>query len=273
MLKKRIVTVFGALLAAVMLVLVAVPADATRYTRAEKREFKHWLRSENHDWRRWMHEQKYHWWKWVHEQKQLFYKGEWDRNAKFVPPGSDSGNSDNGNPGGTTDPGNTGGGEPPATEPKPRFEVLTEVYNGLAVRDNETGLIWEKNPNTGKLNFYAAWMHCARKDLNGQMGWRMPATADFTSLMDGVNSDAAGDLLLPAGHHFGGIFTAPGVGYWSATQGRNMITGGNRTPLAVYFGLSAANGSLANTVGQVPYGNLAGVWCVRGGFRGPSVTD
>lgn len=268
MLNKRSMAVLGALLAAAMLVLLAVPADArnsSRHDRSEKKEFKHWLRAQNHDWRRWMHEQKYHWWKWVHEQKHLFYKGEWDSSATFEFPGSDSGSGDTGgnNDGGTTEP---------AEEPKPRFEVLAE-YNNLAVRDNRTGLVWEKNPNTGKVNFYTAWMHCARRNLNGQMGWRVPSTAEFTSLMDGVNPDQTGDLLLPDGHPFGGVFTAPGVGYWSATQGRNMSTGGNITPLAVYFGLSAANGNLMNTVGQLSYMVPAGVWCVRGGLLGPSVTD
>lgn len=270
MLKKRVVTAFGALLAAAMLVLVAVPADATNYSKAdrsEKKEFKHWLRAQNHDWRRWMHEQKYHWWKWVHEQKHLFYKGEWDDSAKFEFPGSG-----NGDTGGTPPPADTGGTPPAPEPPKPRLEVLTEVYNGLAVRDNETGLIWEKNPNTGTVNFYAAWLTCARKNLNGQMGWRVPTTADLTSLMDGLNSDLAGDLLLPAGHPFGGILSAPGVGYWSATQSKNL-QGVMVTPLAVYFGLNAAGGNLANTVGQMPYTNKAGVWCVRGGFMGPSVTD
>lgn len=267
--KKRSLTVFGALLTAAMLVLVAVPADATKYRKAEspeKKEFKHWLRAQNHDWRRWMYEQKYLWWKWVHEQKHLYYNGTWDANAKYGFPGSGSGDT-----GGNNDPGDTGGGDPPADVPKPRFEMLAE-YNNLAVRDNRTGLVWEKNPNTGTVNFYAAWLTCARKNLNGQMGWRIPATADLTSLMDGVNPDQANDVLLPAGHPFSGIFAAPGVGYWSATQSKNL-SGVMVQPLAVYFGLTASNGNMANTVGQMPYFNPAGVWCVHGAPIGPSVTD
>ncbi len=270
--KKKLVTVFGALVAAAMLVLVAVPADATNYKKAEKKQFKHWLRSENHKWRSWMHMQKYEWWKWVHEQKHAFYNGKWDESATFEYPGSGSGNSDNGDTGGGTDPGNTGGGDPPANTP--RFEVLTEDYNGLAVRDNETGLVWEKTPNTGTINFYGAWMQCARRDLHKHMGWRLPATAELTSLMDGMNSDTQQDLLLPDGHPFVGIFTAPGMGYWSATQSKNP-NGVNVTPLAVYFSKSSANGNLANTVGQLAYANSvnAGVWCVKGGLIGPSVTE
>ncbi len=270
MLNKTAVTVFSTLLVAGMLTVAVVPADAKNYTRAEKKEFKHWLRAQNHDWRRWMHEQKYEWWKWVHEQKHSFYQGEWDRDAKFAFPGSDNGYPDPGT-GGTTDPGTTS--EPPANESKPRFEVLVE-YNNLAVRDNESGLIWEKSPNTGTINFYGAWMQCARRDLHMQMGWRLPATAELTSLMDGMNSDTQQDLLLPDGHPFVGIFTAPGKGYWSATQSKNS-SGVNVTPLAVYFSKSSANGNLANTVGQLAYANSvnAGVWCVKGGLIGPSVTD
>ncbi len=268
MLKKRIVTVFGALLAAVMLVLVAVPADATRYTRAEKREFKHWLRSENHDWRRWMHEQKYHWWKWVHEQKQLFYKGEWDRNAKFVPPGYDSGNSDTGNTGGTSDTGNTGGtsdtgntggGEQPA-EPKPRFELMPD-YANMAVRDNETGLVWEQSPNTGIVNLQAAWQHCARREVGGRMGWRLPAMSELTSLMD-INKPDPNGLMLAEGHLF--AIPADTTGYWSATG----FQGGN---FAVWYGATIFSGNPANLVGSMNVFSSNRVWCVKGSVQGPSI--
>ncbi len=272
MLKKRLVTVFGALLAAAMLVLVAVPADATNYRRtdrSEKKQFKHWLRAQNHDWRRWMHEQKYHWWKWVHEQKHLYYQGDWDANAKFEFPGSGSGNGDTG---GTPPPADTGDTPPTPEPPKPRFEMLAE-YGDMAVRDNRTGLIWEKSPNTGTVNFYIAWDNCARKNLNGQMGWRIPTTADLTSLVDGAG-DGTGLLLLPQGHPFQGLFTTGVRGYWSGTQGRTTV-GTFAQPYVVYFSVSANGGMIGNTVGRVPHNSetFAGVWCVSGGLTGPSVAD
>lgn len=271
MLNKRSMTLFGALLGAAMLMLAAVPADATNYgrqDRSEKKEFKHWLRAQNFDWRRWMHEQKYQWWKWVHEQKHLFYQGEWDPNAQYAFPGSDSGSGDTGGTGGSTD---TGGDPPPPEEPKPRFEVLAE-YGNMAVRDNETGLVWEKSPNTGTVNFYIAWLNCARKNYNGKMGMRLPTTADLTSLIDGVG-DGNG-LLLPKDHPFQGIFSTGVKGYWSATQGKTNV-GTFAEPLVVYLSVSATGGDLVNTVGRVPHNSetFAGVWCVHGGLMGPSVAD
>lgn len=262
MLKKSLVTVLSTLLVAGSLTVAVGPADAKNYSKSEKKEFKHWLRAQNHDWRRWMHEQKYHWWKWVHEQKHLFYQGDWDAEAKFPYPGYDSGNGDTG---GGTDPGNTGGGDPPAPVDVPRFQMLTE-YADLAVRDNETGLIWERSPNTGVINLQGAWQHCARREVGGRMGWRLPAMSELTSLMDTVNPDVANGYVLASGHPFTGISTSKG--YWSAT-GSN---GGN---FAVWYGHSVfdqgTGGNPANLVGAMGVFTSNHVWCVKGGVQGPSI--
>ncbi len=272
MVNKSLATVFSTLLLAGMLGVAVGPADAANSKGAEKNEkkrvFKHWLRAQSHDLRRWMHKERYEWWKWVYTQKKEFYENGGELGAYTFP---GEGGSD------TTSPPDPGPGETPPsgdTTQTERFTVLNGEYAALAVRDNMTGLVWEKSPNTGTINFYGAWMQCARRDLHKQMGWRLPATAELTSLMDGMNSDTQQDLLLPDGHPFVGIFTAPGMGYWSATQSKNP-NGVNVTPLAVYFSKSSANGNLANTVGQLAYANSvnAGVWCVKGGLIGPSVTD
>lgn len=258
--KRGAVTVLSTLLVAAMLALAATPADARNYSkhkRGERKEFRHWLRAQNHDWRRWMHEQKYDWWKWVHEQKHLFYKGEWEP-TDYTFPGE--GSSDSGNTG--TPPADA----PPAEEtPKPRFEVLAD-YQDLAVRDNETGLIWERSPNAGVIDLPGAWQHCARRDVGGRMGWRLPAMSELTSLMDTINPDSTNGYVLPVDHPFTGISTTGG--YWSATGFR----GGN---FAVWYGHSifdqGAGGNAANLVAAMNVFSTQRVWCVKGGVQGPSL--
>lgn len=258
MVNKMVVTALSALLVASMLGLDATPADAKNWRksqkREQKREFKHWLRSQNHDWRRWMHQQKYEWWKWVREQKHLFRQGDWDPNVDFTFPGD---GSDDTNSGGDSDTGNTGG-EPPVVveEPKPRFEMLEE-YSNAAVRDNETGLIWQRTPRTSTLVWEAARYTCSATQVGGRMGWRMPSSAELMTLLDTKNEDANG-LRLPADHLFTNVQGS--TFYWTATENRPPRTGFH----VVHFKDSPYIGwRVPGTTS--PQFHL---WCVRGTLQG-----
>jgi hypothetical protein len=102
-----------------------------------------------------------------------------------------------------------------------RFVVLAN-FNNEAVRDNATGLVWERDPlspggsgqgDAGTADSWAiAANKCIRKGVGGQKGWRLPAPHEIGSLIDvSVSRD---DVRLPPGHPFLNIGTDF---YWTAS--------------------------------------------------------
>jgi hypothetical protein len=137
-----------------------------------------------------------------------------------------------------------------------RFTVLTD-FNDKAVRDNETGLVWEQSPDpTPQGSWSAAITHCAQLEVDDRKGWALPMREQLASLVDetGTGVDSNGDpLKLPDGHPFdpAGVQSA---GYWSAsTVAAN--------PIPAWF-VNFFNGFVTFN-GKVIDFNLA--WCVRGG--------
>ena len=124
-----------------------------------------------------------------------------------------------------------------------RYTVLAE-FNGTAVRDNNTGLVWEQTPSL-TMDWASARFHCLNKPVGGTRGWRLPSVAELTSLMD---------PSLVAPYVPSNMFTGVQPGnYWSAT---NIADGGTFNRFSVDFG--------AGTVGSTHKGNSNNVWCVRG---------
>jgi Protein of unknown function (DUF1566) len=132
--------------------------------------------------------------------------------------------------------------------------VLTNFAN-LAVRDNETGLVWEKSPLTTlhpwdfSAGFSAsALLQCTSRTTGGRKGWRLPSVHELASLVDPANSNPS----LPTGHPFTNVQSAI---YWSATT----------------FAVSPTNAWNVNFFnGDVNLVNKASnsyAWCVRGGMN------
>ncbi len=125
---------------------------------------------------------------------------------------------------------------------------FTCVMGGAAVRDNETGLVWEQSPSTTPQTWENAQIQCNRKTVGKRKGWRLSTIQELASLIDPTQSNPT----LPAGHPFSNVQSL----YWSATT-------------------FAANASIAWFVGFVD-GDVNGfdkaitattffAWCVRGG--------
>lgn len=131
-----------------------------------------------------------------------------------------------------------------------RFLVLTNM-SSEAVLDRETGLVWEKSPDTTTHIWYAGSSHCLNLEKGGRKGWRMPTVEELASLVD--PSVPSPGPTLPAGHPFAVQSSA----FWSATT---------FTKVADYaWFVDFGDGDL------IPDGkSLEGiyVWCVRGG-KGP----
>ena len=91
-----------------------------------------------------------------------------------------------------------------------RFTILS-AFGDAAVRDDETGLVWEKTLETTELSWTNARAACANKDVGGRKGWRLPSISELASLVD--PSIRTGPTL-PLGHPFSNVQMDA---YWSAT--------------------------------------------------------
>lgn len=130
-----------------------------------------------------------------------------------------------------------------------RFTVLSD-FGGHAVRDSETGLVWEKSPSTGSFDWADAQHHCYTAAVGGRKGWRLPTVEQLASLVDPTQSLPA----LPSGNPFVNIQTG---GYWSATT----VAGNTAFAWDVDFSHGAVDDKNG---GKAPGGGFF-VWCVRGG--------
>lgn len=133
-----------------------------------------------------------------------------------------------------------------------RFVVLT-AFNSAAVKDNETGLVWELSPSTGAVTFDSARYGCANKNVGGRKGWRIPSIPELASLID---SSVTSGVRLPPGHPF---FTVEATTYWSATIDPNHPT--------FVWGVRFNNGGVTTfDIGSTVLANI-NAWCVRGGMN------
>lgn len=129
-----------------------------------------------------------------------------------------------------------------------RFTVLS-AFGNAAVRDGETGLVWEKTLETTELSWSDARTACADKDVGGRKGWRLPSISELSSLVDPSMRTGS---TLPLGHPF---TNAQADVYWSATT----MAGNPNSAWLVFL-----------DTGRVSYAFKSitfHVWCVRGGIN------
>jgi hypothetical protein len=126
-----------------------------------------------------------------------------------------------------------------------RFQL---VLGGAAVLDRETGLVWDRSPDTTTQTWLNPQSFCTQRTGGNRKGWRLPTIQELASLID--PTVAPPGPTLPAGHPFSNVLSSF---YWSATT-------------------LASNASLAWFVSLICGDVLADVktlalfvWCVRGG--------
>ena len=124
-----------------------------------------------------------------------------------------------------------------------RFEC---VLDGEAVLDKETGLVWDKTPDTGTRTWTQALTHCFKREVGGRKGWRAPTFEELLTLVD----NTLGPPTLPSGHPFSNVQSSP---YWSSATLASITTGA--------WLVNFANGG---DIGSVKTQDIYHVWCVRG---------
>jgi hypothetical protein len=129
-----------------------------------------------------------------------------------------------------------------------RFTTLS-AFGDAAVRDDETGLVWEKTLETKEVSWSDARAACADKDVGGRKGWRLPSIFELASVMD--LSIRTGPTL-PLGHPFTNVLMDV---YWSATT----VAGTPNSAWLVFFD----TGKVLHGFKSVTFH----AWCVRGGVN------
>jgi len=129
------------------------------------------------------------------------------------------------------------------TKATKRFKI---VLGGAAVLDKETGLVWEKSPDTAKRMWADAIYYAYSKNVGGRGGWRLPTVEELRTLVDPTRSDPA----LPIGHPF---INVQSDYYWSSTT--HVSNTSSAWDVNFYYG----------DVGSYDKTNDNYVWCVRGG--------
>src|SRR5262245_10851776 len=61
-----------------------------------------------------------------------------------------------------------------------RFDILP-AFNNEAVRDNETGLVWERRPPIRPDTWDQGRLGCAATFTGNRHGWRLPSLAELSS--------------------------------------------------------------------------------------------
>jgi len=128
-----------------------------------------------------------------------------------------------------------------------RFVVLM-AFNNEAVLDKETGLVWEKSPQTAGVSAATARLACGNKVVGGRKGWRLPSLPELTSLVD--PSVVSPGPTLSSGHPFTNVQSA---NYWSASVPAESPT--------LILGVGFNNGVALG----LNKGFDQRIWCVRGG--------
>lgn len=96
-------------------------------------------------------------------------------------------------------------------------ERFSCVLGGTAVLDRETGLVWERVPNTNTDVWENSLIACQNNYHGGRMGWRLPTISELMTLSD-TSEPVTG---LPSGHPF----TVGSEDYfWSSTPDTTSST-------------------------------------------------
>ena len=66
--------------------------------------------------------------------------------------------------------------------------VLLAAFNNDAVRDNNTGLVWEESPQSAPATWNGARFMCINKNVGGQKGWPLRARPSYRATRFSISS-------------------------------------------------------------------------------------
>jgi hypothetical protein len=142
-----------------------------------------------------------------------------------------------------------GSGEPPsepASAPPDQYSVVAEGE----VRDNYTGLVWQRGDTDDMLSWEEAVDYCAELPLNGG-GWRLPSIRELSTLVDEAEVAPAINSEMFPDTHYG---ARSNDWYW-ATPERGSAA----------WGLNFDDGFTGTNTGSAEWNTFGPSWarCVR----------
>ena len=141
-----------------------------------------------------------------------------------------------------------------------RFVVL-DAFNGEAVLDRETQLVWERTVAPDALQWPDGQQACYLKTVGGRMGWRLPAIQELASLVDPNEIDPTTPKpALPAGHPFE---ISTGLTLWSTTSKPLGGTSAGTGLGTEAYALTVDSGAVGPASKSSTASPIA-AWCVRG---------
>jgi hypothetical protein len=126
---------------------------------------------------------------------------------------------------------------------------FTIVLDGAGVLDKETGLVWERIPDTTLRTWNDAVTYCYSKTVGDRKGWRLPTIEELASLLDPTQG-TQNNPALPNGHPFQNVQRS---GYWSTTT---RSSSANEA-----WGLYFYPGGVGTSDKAINFCS----WCLRGG--------
>lgn len=133
-----------------------------------------------------------------------------------------------------------------------RFTVLA-AFNNQAVRDNNTGLVWQRSPSTFMHSWFSARVACVNTTIAGTVGWRLPSVVELKSVQD----QRLEKPYVPAT-----VFSnvSDDSFYWSSSSDDEAPN----QAWAVSFGISSFFVGAGAAVPLPKTEDVGNAWCVRG---------
>ena len=138
-----------------------------------------------------------------------------------------------------------------------RFVTLTN-FNGAALLDRETGLVWSKNDSrqlsTGPTDFQHAQSFCSIGAIGGRSGWRLPTLAELSSLTEAIKDPGS-----PFNYAYSPSNNPLSDFYWVATPVALSSDEAYVFAFTSFYSFGLVRGSSGEAAGQFLF------TCVRGG--------
>lgn len=134
---------------------------------------------------------------------------------------------------------------------------FTCIFGDTAVRDNETNIVWDRDPGSVQATFANVVDHCADREVGGRKGWQLPTREQLASLIDTSNIDTSNaNRALPTSHPF---LLPPSdafnVDYWRSSSFDTSVT-------SLRWFIDFALGEVRD---PASINSGARLWCVRSG--------
>jgi hypothetical protein len=138
--------------------------------------------------------------------------------------------------------------------------VLLGAFGNAAVKDKNTGLVWERSPDQTQRTWFEASHYCWSRIVSGTYGWRLPKVEELKGLLD--------PLLPPPYVPTSAFSGVQPYYYWTITSDEQYLEINGYVKGALSISLTPI--TVNNAVRSQGFANYSDIgnpfyaWCVRG---------